>query len=762
MKNPHAILKASFRAKVLASFIICMAAVMAATLFVVNRCINNQSEREARNTLTTANSVFLNSEQVRMRNLLLRFRNLPNEPRFRGAFVTADPQSLRDPLQHLMLEQGVDFVFYAASINDTPKILDHEERDQMISAAAFEAAAQPAMSQALQDQPMTDTVRVNRQLYDVVAIPVYNAGHDPAAELLGVLVIGTRLGQNTAQEFSEITGSRIALMANGHVVASTLNGAKADEQFSDFFKNFLFRSGDAAEENAEVRPVELDGEHYYGTAGRFNSLGGDTAIGYVLLNSREASLRSAAEVKNLLFAFSIGAILVGAAIVWLLVKRVTHPLLELRDNAEAVGAGDFSRRVPVRGRDEFGQLASAFNQMTHDLQHSRAELEQTVTTLQNTQQQLIQSEKLSAVGEFVAGVAHELNNPLAAVMGFSEMLKESDTNQKNRRHLEIIFKSAQRCQKIVQSLLSFARRHKPERKPVCVNNTVEAVLEIVAYPLRTSNVEVVTQFDATLPIVFADDHQLQQVILNIVNNGRQAIEEHGTQPRGLIKIITEASGETVRVIINDNGPGIPEDNLARIFDPFFTTKKVGSGTGLGLSLCYGIVHEHGGTITALNRPGGGATFIIELPAMRLPGDTTELLRANEPKKNSDAEGAGKKILVIDDEQPILDMLRECLSGCCYEVDTVGDGREALEQLSQNHYDVTLCDWKMPGLNGRQVYEHLRDRRPEACRRFVFISGDVVNETMRGFLEKENRLCISKPFTLSDVHDAIQQTISETA
>jgi len=412
--------------------------------------------------------------------------------------------------------------------------------------------------------------------------------------------------------------------------------------------------------------------------------------------------------------------------------------------------------LPVHGRDECGELAIVFNQMTDNLRQSRTELEETVATLKNTQEQLIQSEKLSGIGEFVAGVTHELNNPLAAVMGFSEMLKEGDVDPKHRRYLEMIHKSAQRCQKIVQSLLSFARRHRPERKPVSMNSLVESVLEIVNYQLRTSNVEVATQFDPTPPVVLADPHQIQQVLLNVINNARQAIEGHA---HGAIKIITEAGDQNVRIIIHDNGPGIPEENLQRIFDPFFTTKEVGTGTGLGLSLCYGIIKEHGGAITPLNRPGGGATFIIELPIMHLSGDTTELLHPAENGAANLSEGAGKKILVIDDEEAILQMLREELTRHGYDVDVAGDGETALRQLGQKNYDIACCDWKMPGLNGRQVYERMRATKADFCRRVIFITGDVINKQMREFLEEEKRPCLTKPFTLAELRNAIKTLIA---
>jgi two-component system NtrC family sensor kinase len=321
----------------------------------------------------------------------------------------------------------------------------------------------------------------------------------------------------------------------------------------------------------------------------------------------------------------------------------------------------------------------------------------------------------------------------------------------------MIYKSAQRCQKIVQSLLSFARRHQPERKPVYVNGMVEAALEMIHYQLRTSNIDVITQFDASLPVVFADGHQIQQVLLNVINNARQAIESH--QSGGQIRIVTEAIGESVRIIINDNGPGISKENLQRIFDPFFTTKQVGQGTGLGLSICYGIIKEHGGNITPSSQPGQGTRFVIELPVFHLASETASTGHGTEFRRLDAHEGAGRKILVIDDEESILQMLRERLTQSGYNVDTVSDGEKALSRLRQENYDTIFSDWKMPGMNGRQLYETLRATNPDQCRRMVFFSGDVINEQMRLFLEQEKRLCLTKPFTFESVRSAIKNTLS---
>src|SRR5262249_24133685 len=454
-------------------------------------------------------------------------------------------------------------------------------------------------------------------------------------------------------------------------------------------------------------------------------------------------------------------------IVWFLVRKVTQPLRELRDTAEAVGQGDFSRRVDVISRDECGELAEVFNRMTENLKSSREQLEMTVETLKTTQAQLIQSEKLSGIGEFVAGVAHELNNPLTSVMGFSELLKRSDKDPQHQRYLEMIHQSSLRCQKIVQSLLSFARRHQPERKLASLNELAEGAVEILQYQMRTSNIEVITRLDPDLPQVLLDPHQIQQVFINIINNARQAIEAH--RPNGWVRITSERQGNRVRVIFQDNGPGIAEADLSKVFDPFFTTKEVGKGTGLGLSLCYGIIREHGGTIAVRSKLGHGAQFTVELPLAAPSGEpkpevastapTTAPAEPAAPLTGNGREGKGKKVLVIDDEEPILQIVREALSDHGYEVDVARDGESALKRLHQTAYDLALCDWKMPGLSGQQVYERLRASNPKLSDRMIFITGDVINDKTQKFLQERKKMCLSKPFSLSEFREAIGRAMA---
>jgi CheY-like chemotaxis protein len=253
--------------------------------------------------------------------------------------------------------------------------------------------------------------------------------------------------------------------------------------------------------------------------------------------------------------------------------------------------------------------------------------------------------------------------------------------------------------------------------------------------------------------------------LNLINNARQAIEGAGAgaTQRGLIRVTSELRDEKICITFRDNGPGISEQNLSKIFDPFFTTKEVGKGTGLGLSLCCGIIKDHGGTISVHSKPGEGATFIIEL----LPAVDTALRpeRSVDQSNNSALsaqparqEGKGKSVLVIDDEDAILHMVREILAAQGYEVDVARDGESALQSLEKRHYDLALCDWKMPGLTGEQVYERIRTSNPALSDRMIFITGDVINDRTQQFLHERNKVCLSKPFSVSEFREAVGKAL----
>jgi signal transduction histidine kinase len=746
MEKNRAKLRISFSIKVIVPMVTIMVFLLAVTVWMVNRRLTEQFEADAATNLSRAETEFKNFQKFSTRNLVQRFRNLRNEPRYRALIQSGNLPTYIHYIQELPDDQGVDIALLSSA---KAEVLASAKREPRIPLADFEAGSLRAVKRALLGEDTVDTVRVGDRLFDVVSIPA--AGGSGA--FVGALTFGSEIRNSDLQEFALRNGSQIVLLADDRVISSTIRAANPGQDFVSLFKEC------ATVRNGAIKRTSLAGERYFCSAGKFETLNGDGKLGYLLLSSYEQPLQTLQTTKQMLQWVSAFGILLGTTIIWLLVRKVTEPLRVLSASAEAVGKGDFSHRVSVRSSDECGELAAAFNQMTENLQRSHQQLENTVETLKTTQAQLIQSEKLSGIGEFVAGVAHELNNPLTSVMGFSELLSRADGNAQNKRHLDMIHKSAQRCHKIVQSLLSFARRRAPERKLANLNELVEGAIEFLQYQLRTSNIEVTTQLDPKLPTAMVDPHQLQQVFLNILNNARQAIENH--QPKGAIRITTETCGHNLRIVFNDDGPGISEQNLSKVFDPFFTTKDVGKGTGLGLSLCYGIIKEHGGNITVRSKPGDGASFIIELPwaiETAAPAPKADLPPAS---LSHDLEGIGKKVLVIDDEEPILQMISETLSEHGYQVDVARDGEAALRHLDETPYDLTLCDWKMPGLNGQQIFERVRAAHPLLSERMIFFTGDIINEKTQEFLRETKKVCLSKPFSLVEFHDAVVKALATT-
>jgi len=240
--------------------------------------------------------------------------------------------------------------------------------------------------------------------------------------------------------------------------------------------------------------------------------------------------------------------------------------------------------------------------------------------------------RLAAVGELAAGVAHELNNPITAIKGYAQLLtKKKELDEPLRKDLETIYRESQRAARITQNLLSFARKHEPEKHLISINEVIEKTLELRAHPMKVNNIEVIVELDADLPKTLADFHQMQQVFVNIINNAEQAMTEaHG---KGKLVVKTKKMRDMIQISFADDGPGIPEDNIKRIFDPFFTTKEVGKGTGLGLSICYGLIEAHSGRIYARSKLGQGATFVVEIPII-----TGEQLIAKAALLKSDSRG----------------------------------------------------------------------------------------------------------------------------
>jgi len=369
-----------------------------------------------------------------------------------------------------------------------------------------------------------------------------------------------------------------------------------------------------------------------------------------------------------------------------------------------------------------------------------------VTETHHLQQQLLQSEKLSAIGQLIAGVAHELNNPLASVLGFADFLAESPlTPAQLGEPVRVIQHEAQRAAGIVRNLLGFARRQEADRRRLDLGPLLERTLQLLRSQLLGLHVEPVLEVEPPLPAVDGSPNQLQQVFVNIINNAAQAIA--GTGRPGTVHVRAFARpDEGVAIEIRDDGPGMDPQVQTRVFEPFFSTKPQGEGTGLGLSICQGIIREHGGRVRLKSAPGEGATFTIELPPARAER------AAEEPA--APAAAASGTILVVDDEPHILHYMRATLEAWGHSVETANDGAEALRLASVGRYDLIITDVRMPRLGGREFYERLAEAHPAAASRVVFSTGDTVRDDTLAFIERSGRPFLHKPFKLAELRSTL--------
>ena len=360
--------------------------------------------------------------------------------------------------------------------------------------------------------------------------------------------------------------------------------------------------------------------------------------------------------------------------------------------------------------------------------------------------QLLQAEKMAALGQTISGVAHELNNPLATILNWAERLSQRPKlDDQVRRGLETILSESERAARIVRNLLTFARKRQTTRAMVDVNQVVRETLALRAYEQRVSNVTVLDALAAGLPQVFADGHQIQQVLLNLVINAEQAMLAANGRGTLVVRTWHDAKQESVILEINDDGPGIPDELQPKIFDPFFTTKEVGKGTGLGLTVAYAIVQEHGGRIRLETHPNAGVSFYVELP---VSGKLS--VGAPRPAIESSAEAvAGASILVVEDEKQLANAVVDALVDSGYLVEHAQDGAAGLAKLGEQAFDLVICDLKMPRMDGPTFYASLAAAAPRLTKKVIFVTGDVAGLTPKRS-SKVRMFSLAKPFRLADL------------
>jgi two-component system NtrC family sensor kinase len=380
-----------------------------------------------------------------------------------------------------------------------------------------------------------------------------------------------------------------------------------------------------------------------------------------------------------------------------------------------------------------------------------------LTERKRLQRQILQSEKLAAVGELIAGVAHELNNPLAAVIGYSELLREqTDLGQAVQEDLGMIHVSAERCKEIVEKLLRFARKETTQFLTMNLNQVLRDTVALRQHEMELRNVEIRVEEKASLPAMFGNPGQLQQVFLNLLNNAFDAIQEAGRS--GQIRITVEQQQEMAVVKFQDTGPGIPEGKLSRIFDPFFTTKQTGRGTGLGLSIAYRIVENHGGHIEVDSADGKGSTFQVRLPmniaaalpegdGMIIPGEVEDLLRDRD-------------ILIVEDEPAVHRMMERALGDRGASIRCAECAEDALVLAEERTPDLVIADVIMPGpMDGLDFCEEVLRRWPHLNGRIIVTTGETVNPAGHRPIQGITDAFLAKPFSLADLLEAVQDTLA---
>ena len=408
----------------------------------------------------------------------------------------------------------------------------------------------------------------------------------------------------------------------------------------------------------------------------------------------------------------------------------------------------------------------------------RVEIYRDLTAQRVFHSKLLQTEKLAALGQMVSGVAHELSNPLTSIAGYAHRLLARQDLPGRTEEVRQIYQEAERASTILRQLLVNARETLPERRLVSLNQVVQRTMDLQRFSMAAEKIRVEIDLDPVLPFVQGDPGHLQQVLMNLVGNARQAIEQHGQG--GTIRLRTKRIAErTVLLEVADSGPGIPQAILARIFDPFFTTKPVGVGTGLGLAIVLSVVREHGGQVHVLNPPQGGAVFQVELPAAAETAQDEPLGSALPVRNNflpetvatvgyenraarASGNGKGAHVLVVEDEPTVARLIADVLEDEGMHVDVLLDGREALDRAGRQSFDLVICDMKMPGLDGQHFYKSLERAGNPLRERFLFVTGDVVAAQTREFLERNHLPHVAKPFRVEELTDKVHGVLAVTA
>ena len=670
----------SFLAKVLVPVLTAFALLLGGSLWLVETYLRRELRSSAVQNLLTADAVFKNSEQIRVRNLLLRFRRIPNEPRFKAVCRLGDPVTLQALLQDLLGELDADSILYFSADGIAHSSVG---LDSSLRMAEFERSCRKLVQTALaENDSKFDLVEVDGKYYDAIAVP-----SRIGAEQVGTLVVCVEIGKAVAQEFKQVTRTEVVFLGSAGIAASTLNVAPPP---MDELNRWWSKSSESlSSERQELGESTLVGERFLSAAGHLDALDSRSQLRYLLFYSCELQLDRLESIEKKILLAGCLSVVVATLVLSVVVRGTGRSLRELRDAAEGIGRGDFSRKVAVTTRDECGDLGAVFNRMADSLQTSRLGLQEANERLEarvreRTQalqgeierrkqsqkekdelyHQLVESSRLAGMAEVATSVLHNVGNVLNSVNVSASMLRDRlirlrlpilrqavETLRSHGTEVGTFLRDDSKGRRLIPFLGTLSEQLTADQKLLldemdCLETNVHHLKEIVSAQQSHARVHGVSEeLPATelmeravkvlgesfgrhgiglirnfvdSPVIVVDPHKVLQILVNFLRNAKQSVDESQVAEKRVVLGLQVIEPGWVEFSVRDNGLGIPPENLIRIFQLGFTTKA--EGHGFGLHFCANAAREMGGAVEAASEgPGSGATFTLKLPVGKVDG-----------------------------------------------------------------------------------------------------------------------------------------------
>jgi signal transduction histidine kinase/ActR/RegA family two-component response regulator len=700
------------RTKFLVSMLAVVFLLTASVLVLVQARMRNQVRLDLASTLRTESRVYAEIEKVRREQAQQSAELIANQASLKALMSTNDRLTVEDGSQSILPTTHADLLILENPLGEMLAL--HSNSSHVTS-----SVVKPLMQASASDE---DWWFIGGHLYDVNLVPIV-AGAGAEERLLGRMALGREIRRDSILNGGAFEKSAFTFERQGRVLLSSLPPDVWTELESVLPKN-------SAPSNA-VREFEVRGERYLASVAE---LPGDHPVQLYCLQSYDQATNFLHALNRMLLILGAVAVLAGALIAFLLSRQITRPLEQLELGTQQLQKGDFEFQIPIRGNDEVADLGCAFDEMRGSLKKSR--------------ESMLRSARLEAVGRLAGGVAHDFNNLVMIIKGYSDMLLASAAVE-SRPHLEEIKRAGDRASALTRQLLAFSRKQILEPQVLDPNQTVRNMVKMLRV-LIGEDIELVTSLADQIGRVQADPGQLEQVVMNLAVNARDAMPDGGklvieTQGCYLddayVAANSEASpGHYVLIAVTDNGSGMSKETLAQIFEPFFTTKEQGKGTGLGLATVYGIVKQSRGHISVYSEVGHGTTFKVYLPALE---KTVPVASPQSP--GAAVKGAGT-VLFVEDEPALRTLAVQSLKKLGYTVLEAGNGLEALAVVERHpaKIDVVVADIVMPRMGGPEFVEKLRAKRDDFA--VIFMTGYTEASVLENAKIKSGAVVLNKPFS----------------